>query len=225
MAKPYYEQDGITIYCGDARDVIPFLDSMDAMVTDPPYGVLLGEANTGQERERNVQPYSMFSDTPEYLSNVVIPTVKWGLSKVKRAGLTPGNRNAFKYAEPDDFGVWYNPAGVGRGRWGFILAHIIFYYGIDPNAGQKATATSTWNKQFDDGLAGDHPCPKPLSFARWLVEKVSLRGETVFDPFGGSGTTMRACLDCGRRGVMAEIEERYCENAALRLAQGVLLSV
>ncbi len=234
MTKPYYEADGITIYHGDCREIMLTLGHFDphpeigypfdALVTDPPYGVLLGEAGTGQERERNVQPYSMFSDTPQYLIEMVIPAIREALSKCRRAGLTPGNRNAFRYPEPDDFGVWYNPAGCGRGRWGFILAHIIFYYGVDPNAGQKATATSTSNKQFDDNLAGDHPCPKPLAFARWLVEKVSMPGELVLDPFMGSGTTLRAAKDCGRRAVGIEIEERYCEIAAKRMSQSVMFA-
>ncbi|MDO8672491.1 MAG: DNA methyltransferase [Dehalococcoidia bacterium] len=220
--KPYYNRNGITIYHGDCRDILPTLEPIDALVTDPPYGVLLGEAGTGQEHERQVKPYTLFSDTVVYLEECVIPGICIALSKVKRGALTPGNRNAFKYPEPQDIGVWYNSAGCGRSRWGFILAHLIFYYGIDPRAGQKATATSTWNKQQTDGLAGDHPCPKPLAFARWLTEKVSLPNETILDPFMGSGTTLRAAKDLGRRAIGIEIEERYCEIAAKRLSQEVL---
>ena len=68
----------------------------------------------------------------------------------------------------------------------------------------------------------DHPCPKPLPWMLWLVGLVSQEGETVLDPFAGSGTTLRAARDLGRRAIGIEIEERYCEIAVQRLAQGVL---
>jgi site-specific DNA-methyltransferase (adenine-specific) len=222
--KPYFEENGITIYHADCREVLPSLQSVDAVATDPPYGVNLGEANTGQERERGRQIYSMFADTPEYLESVVIPSFSAALSISKRGALTPGNRNAFLYPKPDDIGVWYHPAGSGRGKWGFVLAHLILYYGPDPRGGQKATASScSWRDNLSvSGYLKVHPCPKPLKFAKWLVGKVSLEGETVLDPFCGTGTTLEAAKDLGRKAIGIEIEERYCEIAAKRMAQQVL---
>lgn len=70
--------------------------------------------------------------------------------------------------------------------------------------------------------SSEHPCPKPEEFMRWLVGRVSLPGQTVLDPFMGSGSTLRAAKDLGRRAIGIEIEERYCEIAVKRLAQGVL---
>jgi site-specific DNA-methyltransferase (adenine-specific) len=222
----YYEQDGIQIWHGDCRDVLPLLPagSIDLVLTDPPYGVELGEVDNGEARRKNQQPYTMFSDTPEYVEQVVIPAFRLALAKTRRAIITPGNRNAFKYPAPDDVGVWYNPAGTNRGKWGFILAHLIFYYGKDPRAGQNATASSTWarNDSVRHLKQVSHPCPKPLLFTRWLVAKGSLDGETILDPFMGSGTTLVAAKALGRRGVGIEIEEAYCRIAVDRLAQGVL---
>lgn len=69
-----------------------------------------------------------------------------------------------------------------------------------------------------------HPCPKPLSVALMLVDNVSSPGETIIDPFMGSGTTLRAAKDLGRRAIGIEIEEKYCEIAVNRLAQDVLFT-
>ena len=67
-----------------------------------------------------------------------------------------------------------------------------------------------------------HPSPKPLALLRYLVSKVTQPGETILDPFAGSGTTGRAAKDLGRKAVLIEREERYCEIAAKRMAQEVL---
>jgi site-specific DNA-methyltransferase (adenine-specific) len=222
--KPYYQDDAVTIYNADCREILPQLEPVDLVLTDPPYGVNLSEADTGQEHERGQQAYSMFSDTPEYLQSVVVPAFKIALTKSKRAIVTPGNRNAFTYPKPDDIGVWYNPAGTGRGRWGFILAHLIFYYGVDPFAGRCSTAASAW--ALNDSVAAfkncGHPCPKPLKFCKWQVSKGSREGELILDPFMGIGTTLRAAKDLGRKAIGIEIEEKYCEIAAKRCAQEVL---
>lgn len=68
----------------------------------------------------------------------------------------------------------------------------------------------------------DHPSPKPEQVMRRLVEVVTTAGQTVLDPFMGSGTTLRAAKDLGRRAIGIELEERYCEIAAKRCAQEVL---
>jgi len=69
---------------------------------------------------------------------------------------------------------------------------------------------------FDNG----HPCPKPLAWAKWLIAKST--AQTVLDPFMGSGTTLRAAKDLGRKAIGIEIEERYCEIAAKRMSQMVM---
>jgi site-specific DNA-methyltransferase (adenine-specific) len=68
----------------------------------------------------------------------------------------------------------------------------------------------------------DHPCPKPYGWMAWAICLASEDGETVLDPFMGSGTTLRAAKDLGRKAIGIEIEERYCEIAAKRMRQEVL---
>ena len=221
--KPYYEHAGITIYHGDCREILPTLPKVDAVITDPPYGVMLGEAANGQARDKKQTAYTMFSDTPEYLREVVVPAFASALQNAKRAICTPGNRNVFLYPPADDIGVWYNPAGTDRGKWGYILAHMILYYGKDPRAGKCATASSAWglNDAIGDLKQKLHPCPKPELFMHWMVKKGSTEEETILDPFMGSGTTLVAAKNLGRKAIGIEIEERYCEIAAKRLSQEV----
>ena len=225
LPKPYYQDSACTIYHGDCREILPLLPKVDLVLTDPPYGVNLGEVDNGQAREKKQVMYSTFSDTPEHLKRVIIPAFEMALSISKRAMLTTGNRNAWLYPKPDDVGVWYNPAGCGRGKWGYILAHLILFYGKDPRAGKNATASSTWSKadSVADLKQTKHPCPKPLRFTKWMVEKASIKGETILDPFMGSGTTLRAAKDLGRKAIGIEIEKKYCDIAVQRLRQEVLL--
>ena len=221
---PYYSHAGITIYHGDCREILPTLPKCDAVITDPPYGVGLGEVVNGQARDKAQTPYTMFSDTPEYIREVVVPAFTLAMMGAKRGICTPGNRNVFLYPPADDIGVWYNPAGTGRGKWGYILAHMILYYGKDPRAGKCATASSAWglNDAVGDLKQKLHPCPKPELFMHWMVQKATtIEGEIILDPFMGSGTTLVAAKNLGRKAIGIEIEEKYCEIAAKRLSQEV----
>ncbi len=208
-----------TLYLGDCLEILPTLPKVDAVITDPPYGVMLGEAGTGAERDKGQIAYTMFTDTPEYIQAVAVPACKSALGMATRGLITPGNRNAWLYPAPADVGVWYNPAGTGRGKWGFILAHLILYYGKDHNAGKKATASSVWglNESVADLKNKEHPCPKPLAFMKWAIGKASIEEETVLDPFMGSGTTGAACMSTNRKFIGIEIEPKYFDIACERI--------
>ncbi len=205
-----------TLYQGDCRDVIPALGSVDAVVTDPPYGVRLGEY-TGTSRYQNV-PYASFVDSEDYVRKVCVPAIKNCLAISKRLALTPGHRCMWLYPKPDDVGIWYNPATTNRGRWGFSHTNaFIFYYGADPKNTGRGMRPNSLSGACDSIQHIAHPCPKPLKFTKWLVERASLDGETVLDPFMGSGTAAIACLALGRKFIGIELDSRYFDLACQRL--------
>jgi site-specific DNA-methyltransferase (adenine-specific) len=218
--KPYYEHGGITIYHADCREILPQILA-DVVVTDPPYGVAFKGKNT-KHTLRSQDGYSLIDDTPEYVAEVVVPIIAGLIAAVGRAVVTPGIRNMFKYPAPDAVGTIFYPSGAGLGRWGFTCSQPIFYYGKDPylakGMGSRPDSFSTTEAAPRNG----HPCPKPLAAMKWLVAKGSLEGETVLDPFAGSGTTLLAAKELGRKAIGIELEERYCEIAATRLSQYML---
>jgi DNA modification methylase len=135
--------------------------------------------------------------------------------------MTPGNRCMWMYPKPDDVGIWYNPASTNRGRWGFSFANaFIFFYGNDPHNVGRGMRPNSLSGACDPVDDIDHPCPKPLLFTKWLVGRASAGGgETVLDPFMGSGTTGVACMNLGRKFIGIEIEPKYFDIACKRIEQ------
>ncbi len=219
--KPYYECEGITIYCADCRDVLAQIEpSYTSVVTDPPYGVDGGRG--GQAREHGKARYELegWQDTERYIDEVVVPVIDRLRGKVRRMAVTPGNRCMFLYPRPADIGCFWTPASNGFGPWGITTFQPILYYGKDRRAGRAPLPSG--RKLTETSTEKGHPCAKPLVPWRWLVEKVAAEDDVVLDPFMGSGTTLRAAKDLGREAIGIEISERYCEIAAKRLEQMVL---
>jgi DNA modification methylase len=220
--QPYYEEPGIQIFHGDCAEVIDSLPMADLLLTDPPYGVgLIAKKNTshhGKAVAASVH-YEDDAHTIERLIRVVIPRL---LQQAQRAIIFPGTRMLWKYPEASAVGGVYLSNGAGLSPWGFQCIHPILFYGRDPFQvdGKGCRPNSFRTEQHDDWI--DHPCPKPLHWMRWCVARGSRPGELILDSFMGSGTTLRAAKDLGRRAIGIEIEERYCEIAVNRLRQGVL---
>jgi site-specific DNA-methyltransferase (adenine-specific) len=226
--RPYYEHAGITIYHGDCREVLPTLAPVDATVTDPPYGVGL-EAKRSKVRGGGVvvRPgaYTAFEDTQCYVRDVAVPVVEACRVKSRAVVVTPGVRNLWAYPPADDLGGFYSGSGTGMSKWGFVCFQPVLFYGADPYlaAGMGSRPNATGKVYPNDANTYDHPCAKPIQMMQWLVTRASLEGQTILDPFVGSGTTLRAAKDLGRKAIGIEIEERYCEIAANRLRQEVLV--
>ena len=221
--RPYYERDGIIIYHAAAQDVLDSLGVVDLVLTDPPYGIDGGRGTANLLRGKGKYEKTGWDDTPEYLELVCVPVFAACLSLSKRLIITPGKRHMAMYMNcrsPDDIGCFFTPAALGRGRWGFNSFNPILYYGKDPRAGEGSWPTGMPLTESAKGI--NHPCPKPIGAWKWLLNKGSLEGETVLDPFVGSGTTLVAAKHLGRRAIGIEIEERYCEEAANRLSQEVM---
>ncbi len=234
--KPYYEHAGVTLYHGDAREVLASLPTTrgrtcagpegdlvaDAFVTDPPYGVGLKVRKTKHTVKE--AKYASFEDTPENVRATVVPLVSALVALTTRGCLTPGRYCLRDYPPWDDLGWLYEGAGGGRTRWGFGCGNPLLYYGRCPYMARGMGGRPS-GLNMGAGvrtIENGHPCPKPIELVKWMVERVSLGGETVVDPFAGSGTTLRACKLLGRRAIGVEIEEAYCEIAARLLGQEVL---
>jgi site-specific DNA-methyltransferase (adenine-specific) len=214
---PYYSRERIVIYHGDCRDILPLLGPVDLVLTDPPY---------------NAKNMGAHARTYE---NTLFPMSKLDYQRLcrrwyrlahricSRLVFTPGIAHAWAYPQPDWVLCWHKPSAVGFNRFGgFNAWEPILVYG-------KATERLEQDyyrldpKNFLKGAERDHPCPKPMELWRWLVTKFSTEYDLILDPFMGSGTTLRAAKDLGRRAIGIEIEEKYCEIAVKRLTQEVLL--
>ena len=187
------------------------LPKVDAVITDPPYGVNLGEIKSALGRNEG---YTQFADTKEYVERVAVPAIVKCIELFGRVVLTPGARCAFSYPQPDEIGCIYVPAGAGHGRWGFITSHPILFYGPDPYKRTKHTSFASYTPTADKN---GHPCPKPDSWMNWLIGRASIENEIVLDPFMGSGTTGVACMNLGRKFIGIEIEPKYFDIACRRI--------
>ena len=212
--KPYYEHNGITIYHGDCREVLPQLGRVDLVLTDPPYGVGIEYTTETDDRRLDYEAWckSWFDLLPR-------PIV-----------FTPGTVNLgmwMRIEQPTWVCAWFKPnqASAG-GLGGFNVWEPVVVYGRPA----KKLKHDAWNHLVsfrEKGNhfmgAGSHPVPKTESFWRLLVRDFTEEGDTLLDPMMGSGTTLRSAKTLGRKAIGIEIEERYCEIAAKRLSQEVLL--
>ena len=227
MIEPTYVSDdgSVTLYLADCREVLPTLaaGSVDAVVTDPPYGVGL-KAKRAKQRGGGVTvrvgEYS-HADSPEYIQSVVVPAIEACRLIATGIALTPGTRNIFAYPEPADIGCFFSAAGTGMGRWGFTCMQPILYYGKDPYlaASMGSRANSCGQTYPNDANEHGHPCAKPIAMMIWLVNRASLQGMTILDPFMGSGTTGVAAVRLGRRFIGVECEPKYFEIAKRRIVE------
>lgn len=229
--RPYFERDGIQIWHADCRDVLPTLaaGSVDLVLTDPPYGVNL-TTRTSDFRDSDafdmgasLRASILYEDDPASIRTLVASVMPEVLRIGQRAVVFPGTRMMWAYPEPRAVGCVFCPNGAGQSSWGFQCMHPVLYYGSDPylQDGRGSRPNSLRDEQ-PNREHFDHPCPKPIKWMRWAVARASRPAELILDPFMGSGTTLRAALDLGRRAIGIEIEERYCEIAARRLSQMVL---
>jgi site-specific DNA-methyltransferase (adenine-specific)/modification methylase len=206
-----------TLYLGDCMDILPTLPKVDAVITDPPYG--LGELS-GISKKRNRNAYAGFDDTEQNVIDNVIPAIKRSLELAGGRGLiTPGCRCLQLYPRARAIGGFYQPAAVGMSPWGFVGFNPVLFYGKDPRGGkgQSSVATTLTEKASTD----EHPCAKPLGAMLWMVKKGGFVGETILDPFMGSGTTGVAAIQLGRKFIGIEREPKYFDVACKRIEQAV----
>ncbi len=223
MLEPTWQTDDgrVQLYLGDCLEILPQLPKVDAVVTDPPYG-LNGSSGTINTSRAKAVYTEAFTDNLDAVRNIFVPAIVLCISMARSVVFTPGTPHAWEYPKPQAIGFLDQPASRGLCRWGAVTCQPVLFYGDDPRLGKKiGRLTFRGNSKIPDI---DHPCPKPLSVTRWMVGRAALGGETVLDPFMGSGTTGIACIKLGRKFIGIEIEPKYFEIAKKRiqneLAQG-----
>ena len=200
---------------GDCLEILPVLPKVDAVITDPPYGI--GRTAGGPEsRAREKGAYAgAFEDSQEYIATVCARAIRECIGLAKRVALTCGRTNLWHYPPAADVGCFYQPAASGVSFWGRPTWQPILFYGTAPHNGEQLRPLHYTLTESPE--QNGHPCPKPLIAWTWLVGKASKHGETVLDPFMGSGTTGVACMNLGRKFIGIEIEERYFNIAVERI--------
>ncbi len=217
VMTPYYQHDGITIYCGDCREILPLLNlPLDSplVLTDPPYG--RGKADRFGSRDAKCQamPYTpIFGDDqpfdPKHLlqfERLCLWGANWYADKLppsngwiiwdKKDGGTSDNLSDAELA-------WTNLSGATRlfrHKWrGMIKAS---------EKDQKRV----------------HPTQKPIALMSWIIQQHAQETDLILDPYTGSGPVLKAAKLLRRRAIGIDISEAYCEIAAKGLAQEVLFA-
>lgn len=204
--KHYYQDDWVTIYMGDNREIVPQLGRFDLLLTDPPYGI----SKDGQEQS-----------TGAHGGRKAYDFLGWDAERPRRATFD------LLRASCDEQVIW------GGNYFADLLPPTMRWLVWDKGqrinqsdgelawtSAQAALRIFTLNRValMQDGA--EHPTQKPLALISWCLSFFP-DAQTVLDPFAGSGTTGRACKDLGRKCVMIEREEAYCEIAARRMGQEV----
>jgi DNA modification methylase len=214
---PYYSDALVTLYHADCREVLPGLDRCDLVLTDPPYGIGADRnLRANRQHGRAAAPSKDYgaggwdaappdAETVRAVVAAGLHAIVWGgnyFGLPASAGWLVWDKDNGKNGYADCELAWTNlPQAVRRIRYrwmGMLQEH------------SGADKEHRW-----------HPTQKPLPVMHWSLGHVP-DARTVLDPFAGSGTTLRAAKDLGRRAIGIEIEERYCEIAAKRLSQEVL---
>ena len=215
--SPYYEQDGITIYCGDNRIILPLLDDFDLLLTDPPYGIGADKnLRANKQHGKAAAPSRDYgsgewdnSPPPAWLLQMAMEKAEW---QIVWGG------NYFGLAASRCWLVWDKDNGSN----GYADCELAW-----TNLDMAVRRIKyRWAGMLQQNMAEKeiryHPTQKPVPVMEWCIRWTD--AQTICDPWMGSGTTLVAARAMGRKAVGIEINEQYCEAAVDRLSQGVLLA-
>jgi DNA modification methylase len=219
---PKYREEIIgdcRLILGDCLEIMPTLGKVDAVVTDPPYGIGGSNGTIGEKRGKGnyTGAFTSEMDTPNYIKTLVVPVIELCINKSKAVAVTTGIKNISLYPQPDSFGSFFQPNGSGLQTFGTVDSQPIFYYGKNNN--HNMGISLSWQIRETPTKNIDHPCPKPILAWTRLVKSVTKERQTVLDPFMGSGTTGVACVNLGRKFIGIELEEKYFDIACKRIDQ------
>jgi len=214
VIKPYYSDEGGTLYLGDARDILPVIGGyVDVVLTDPVW--------PGTDKFPDVDARGVWQSVAPLLASMTdrMIVVLGSDTDPRFLSAIPASMPFFRtirlrYAVPSYRGSFLHDADMG------------YVFGSRWLCGQRrvlpgASPRVTYDPRENPGKA-QHPCPRNLKHMQWLIANWSRPGQVVLDPFAGSGTTLVAAKYGGRRYIGIEINEKFCELIVSRLRQQLL---
>ena len=245
--KPYYADGLITLYLGDCREIVPTLDACDVVITDPPYG----ETSLGWDQRvagwLGLMPSSSlwcFGSLRSFMAETdAFTAAGWHMSQ----DVVWEKHNGSGLAADRFRRVHEIAAHFYHGSWSEIYHQPQYTHDAAPRTVRRKALPPQWQGargptvyRSEDGgprlmrsvirvrtehMRALHPTQKPIGVLVPLIAYSCPLGGVVLDPFAGSGSTLVAAKQLGRRAIGIEIDERYCEIAAQRLAQETLMAV
>lgn len=236
MMQPYYKDKWVTIYHGDCREILPTLEKVDLVLTDPPYGE--GQASWDSSKPPEDiwdMLYLALVDGGVLYYHGFWGHADWVLSNGRRVGLFPYSRIVwwFKTGRPekksfreDTEEIWY--FGKGEPKTFNVDADLEPYedkanykrYGRKGKHPGTIWIASRIKENYPENLG--HPTQKPEEIVSKMIRISSNPDDLILDPFLGSGTTAYCAKKLNRKSIGIEIEEKYCEIAANRCRQMVM---
>ena len=222
MIEPYYASDDgrVTLYCGDCLTVMPTLEagSVDAVVTDPPYGV------DKAAWDGAIPPEVIWAELARAMRENTSCVVFGGIKYLPDVMASLGRHLNFEWVF-----AWYKNNAMQFGKTGFSVLDVALWF----SKGGAVAKTKRRDVIVEPIIPSrnnlGHPTPKPEKVIRHITDCISAPDALVLDPFMGSGTTGVACVKTGRRFIGIEISEEYCAIAKRRIvdamAQGRLFEV
>ena len=200
------------LMCGDstsADDVAALMDGQKAelCLTDPPYGL-------GDKKASGKNDYDIHDDTQENLIKLIDGWLHIARSMCRSVVFSPGVTNLWLYPQADWVMSWFYGGGQLRSSWGFNCWQPFLCYGKDPSLATGHGGRPDAVNMNTPANAGDinHPCPKPVKLWIWFIERMSFASSDLFyEPFCGSGTTLIACEQTGRKCYGMELSPAYCD--------------
>tara|TARA_R100000306_G_scaffold60427_1_gene60512 strand:+ start:1085 stop:1783 length:699 start_codon:yes stop_codon:yes gene_type:complete len=221
---PYYQEDGITLYHGDCREILPGLPPVDMVLTDPPYGVNY-EGGHMNERKRDAiigDDGNVYSWAVPLAFNACVGPCYFFFAVTRSLDVFSAVSKA--RGQVHAMLVWHKTnAKYAAMNAQYKQRHEPILYCKGPNAKTMwcgpTTEATVWDMARDPENTF-HPTQKPVEVMERAIGNHD--AAIVLDPFSGSGSTLVAAKHLHRKAIGVEIEERYCEMTANRLAQGVL---
>ena len=217
--KPYYQDYYVTIYNADCRDILPTLEKVDLVLTDPPY--FLPNTQFRPEMRMASRMWSNFSFAQvafEQYLKLILSIAKEDFEfylftdEISYPVVYPLLYSSFYQTKA----IVWDKGSIGLGgKWRRQFEFILYSHIGKPNK-NGSHSDIIKSKRIEDK---DHPYEKPVELLKAMLELSN--PDLTVDPFMGAGSTLVACKDLNRKCIGIEIEEKYCEIAARRCSQGV----